>query len=66
MALVPSLATVRYALLALPPLMVAAYAYNGGNRGNSDTRAARSIKKFTGGGPATGAGPAGQKDDSAL
>uniref|UniRef100_A0A0D3GI54 Uncharacterized protein n=2 Tax=Oryza TaxID=4527 RepID=A0A0D3GI54_9ORYZ len=65
MALVPSLATVRYALLALPPLMVAAYAYNSGTRGNSDTPGARSIKKFTGGGPAT-AGPAGQKDDSAL
>uniref|UniRef100_A0A0E0LD05 Uncharacterized protein n=1 Tax=Oryza punctata TaxID=4537 RepID=A0A0E0LD05_ORYPU len=62
MALVPSLATVRYALLALPPLMAAAYAYNSGGRGNGDTPAA-SIKKFTGGGPAT-AGPAGRKDSA--
>uniref|UniRef100_A0A0D3GI53 Uncharacterized protein n=1 Tax=Oryza barthii TaxID=65489 RepID=A0A0D3GI53_9ORYZ len=65
MALIPSLATARYALLALPPLMVAAYVYNGGGRGNGDRPRARSINKFTDGGPAT-AGPAARKDNSAL
>uniref|UniRef100_A0A0E0LD04 Uncharacterized protein n=1 Tax=Oryza punctata TaxID=4537 RepID=A0A0E0LD04_ORYPU len=63
MALVPSLATVRYALLALPPLMAAAYYYKSGDRGNVDRPGARSIKKFTDGGPAS-AGPAGRKDSA--
>lgn len=45
--------------------MVAAYVYNGGGRGNGDRPRARSINKFTDGGPAT-AGPAARKDSSAL
>ncbi|KAF0904115.1 hypothetical protein E2562_031838 [Oryza meyeriana var. granulata] len=61
---VPLPATFRYALLALPPLMAAAY-YNR-NRGNADTppgRPPRTIK-ISGAGGQGGVGPAGRKDSA--